>query len=128
MRLFTEKAGFIRNAMFRDTQYACFISNPIYLTFCRSPFVFVNINFFLGKGFFCFIVLTGCFSFNFGLICLYLIIFFWIIVFFSCFYCNFFESELTMISSFFFYLHFVRKTVSHFAMHLLLSFSPFNRQ
>ena len=93
------KTGFIRNTVFTDTHYACSMSNPIYLTFLRSLFVFVNITFFSLQRSFCFFVATGCFSFDFGFFCLYLTLFFGILVFYSFFCCNFFEGELIMISS-----------------------------
>ena len=38
-----------------------------------SPFMFVNISFFFRQKFFCFIVFTVFFVFNFGLLCLGLI-------------------------------------------------------
>ena len=73
-------------------------NNLVYLILFWSPFTnrasqfsFLNIIFFFWQRFFfLFFVFTGCFGFNFGFICLSLIWFLSIIVFFSCSCCNFF--------------------------------------
>ena len=63
-----------RYKMFMPTYCVYSSTNPIYLNLFPSPFTNRAIPFllstflyFLEKDFFCFIVFTGCFAFNFGL-------------------------------------------------------------
>ena len=77
-----KRPGFISTTIFMDLHCAYSTNTPIYLTLFQSPFtnresrfVSVNISLFFSQFFlfFRFFVFTGCFSFNFCLICLYLI-------------------------------------------------------